>query len=214
MSPNSRQLQIPSGVRQRFRYLAALVMMVMAVGCSSGGNDQTDNRSASVCDGKLSGDVFGTLVGSGGLASEETHQFHPKKWTAGGRCYLYGKDHYVMIDYLWYMGAISDLGSVKSPSPSNAQTFKVGSAVGYVEKNRARVLIPCSIPGTPTSEHDVLEVEVKDMPPARTLDGELGKAFASAATIAARYIGGEVFDCSAIQSGASAGSSSPSPSAS
>ncbi|MFE2429645.1 hypothetical protein ACFXJ5_23215 [Streptomyces sp. NPDC059373] len=189
-------------------------MLMTVSGCSSSGSDRTDKRSTSVCDGKLTGDAFETVVGSGGVIEERTSDFRPKKWTAYGYCNLYSKEHFVEIDYLWYSDTITDLERVKSPSPSNAKTFRVGSAVGYVERNRARVVIPCSIPGTPTSEHHLLQVEVKDNPPSmRTLDGELGKAFTSAATIAARYIAGEVFDCAAIQSGASGGSSSPSPSA-
>lgn len=204
MASYSPQLRLTSKIRQRLRCLAGLVAMVMLLsGCSD--DKQRENHSKPVCDAKLKGGVFQTLVGSGGVVSERTGRFPPKKRTAFGYCFLYGKDHYVEIDYLWY----ADPDSVKSPSASTVQTFKVGSATGYVEASRARVLIPCPIPESSKSDDAVLEVEVKDMPPARTLDSVQGRQFASAATIAARYIGGEVFGCSAIQSGASSGSSSP-----
>jgi hypothetical protein len=188
--------------------------LTVASGCSSDDDgDQTDARTKPVCDGKLSGSVFDTVVGSGGVKSEYTKEFHPAKWTAYGYCSLYSKEHFVEISYLWHTDTTTDLKRIQSPSPSTAKTFKVGSAIGYIEVNRARVIIPCSIPGEPASEHALIEVEVKDNPPAlRTLDSELGKAFASAATIAARYLGGEVFDCPAFGSGSATESTSPSPS--
>ncbi|MFJ9105381.1 hypothetical protein ACIRJM_43775 [Streptomyces sp. NPDC102405] len=178
-------------------------MLVMS-SCTGEDDDGTDNRSTAVCDGKLHGDVFRTLVGGDGVASEETHDFSPKEWTAGGRCYLYGKDHSVRIDYLWNMETTS----------SGAGSFMVGSANGYVGADRARVVIPCAVTGSAAHDDGVLEVEVKDMPPTRILDDDLREAFTSAATIAARYLGGEVFKCSAVQSRADIDSASPSPSGS
>jgi hypothetical protein len=184
--------------------------LIVVSGCGSGGNNGTDNRSTPVCDGKLSGDVFQTLAGSGGVVSEKTTRFHPKKWTAYGDCQLNGKKDFVVIGYLWYSVGTTKLNRVKSPSPTTVKTFKVGSATGYVEKSRARVVIPCAIPGSYTSNDALLEVEVKN--PFRPVDSKQRDAFASAATIAARYLGGEVFACPAVQSGASSGSSSSSPS--
>ena len=206
--PDCPRLRIASGARRGLACLAAVAFtLTVASGCSGDDGDQTDARTAPVCDGKLSGSVFDTVVGSGGVTSEYTKEFHPAKWTAYGYCSLYSKEHFVEIDYLWQSDTTTDLKRIQSPSPSTAKTFKVGSAIGYIEENRARVIIPCSIPGTPSSEHSLLQVEVKDNPPAlRTLDSELGKAFASAATIAARYLGSEVFNCPAV------GPSSPSPS--
>ncbi|MER7566751.1 hypothetical protein ABTZ93_27835 [Streptomyces sp. NPDC097941] len=185
--------------------------MLVLSGCSGEEDDTTDNRSTAVCDGKLHGAVFRTLVGGDGVASEETHDFSPKKWTAGGRCYLYGKDHSVRIDYLWNTATTSSGGATPS---SGGGSFTVGSANGYVGAERARVVIPCAVPGSAAGDDGVLEVEVKDMPPTRILDDDLREAFTSAVTIAARYLGGEVFKCSAVQSGANSGSASPSPSGS
>jgi hypothetical protein len=185
--------------------------MLVVSGCSDDEDDSTNHRRTAVCDGKLRGDVFRALVGGDGVASEETHDFSPKEWTAGGRCYLYGKDHSVRIDYLWNTATPGSGGATPG---SGAGSFMVGSANGYIDADRARVVIPCADPGSAGSDRGVLEVEVKDLPPTRIFDEELREAFTSAATIAARYLGGDVFKCSAVQSGAEAGPASPSPSGS
>ncbi|MGC0337447.1 hypothetical protein [Streptomyces sp. SLBN-8D4] len=83
-----------------------------------------------------------------------------------------------------------------------------------MEKNRAFVAIPCAWEGRTVSKHELLEVEVANMPPQRTLDKGQRDTFASAATIAARYLGGDVFKCAAIRSTGRSTSSSPSPSGS
>ena len=209
--PSLLEPRVRSGPPRTLWPLTVVVTAMLAVsGCSGGNDDATDKRSTSVCDGKLHGDVFRTLVGSDGVKSDETHDFSPKKWTAGGRCYLYGKDHAVRIDYLWKTDTTR---SGASPSP-DAGGFTVGSVHGYIDTNRARVVIPCAAPGSAAGDEGVLEVEVKDLPPARILDDELREAFTSAATIAARYLGGDVFKCSAVRPGANSGSASPSPSGS
>ncbi|MFF1304728.1 hypothetical protein [Streptomyces sp. NPDC058307] len=187
--------------------------VLVAAGCSGQGGDE-DDRSTSVCDGNLKGQVFATLVGDSGVVSEKTSKFSPTQWTAAGRCELYGKEDSVRIDYLWHSDDLDDLDRYRSPGASTVKSFKVDSAVGYVEKNRAFVAIPCAFEGRGVSEHELLEVEVANMPPTRTLDSGQRETFASAATIAARYLGGEVFKCSAVQSGADSGSASPSPSGS
>jgi hypothetical protein len=195
--------------------LVAVTMAVLVVaGCSGQGGDSVDDRSTSVCDGKLKGQAFATLVGDSGVVSEETSKFSPAKWTAAGRCELYGKEDSVRIDYLWHSDDLDDLDRYRLPNASTVKSFKVDSAVGYVEKNRAFVAIPCAWEGRTVSKHELLEVEVANMPPSRTLDSGQRETFASAATIAARYLGGEVFKCAAIQSTESTGSSSPSPSGS
>ncbi|MDQ1067246.1 hypothetical protein [Streptomyces canus] len=207
---------------RRLRYLAAFaVALLAAAGCDSSEN-QTNDDSKPVCDGKLAGDVFETLVGDSGVVDEKVSKFSPKEWTAGGYCSLYGKKHSVEVDYLWHSDTIDDLDRYKTAAPSTVKTFKVDSAVGYVERNNvrvaagdvyrnsARVFIPCSIPGSEKGEEWLLEVEVKEQPPARALDDSLREAFIEAATLAARYVGGEVFDCSAVRAGASAASPSPS----
>lgn len=201
----------PRPLRRLWPLAVVVTTMLVVSGCSGEDDDSTDNRSTAVCDGKLHGDVFRTLVGGDGVASEETHDFSPKEWTAGGRCYLYGKDHSVRIDYLWNTETTNPGGATPS---SGAGSFTVGSANGYTGSDRARVVIPCAVPGSAASDDGVLEVEVKDLAPTRILDDELREAFTSAVTIAARYLGGEVFKCSAVQAGADSGSASPSPSGS
>lgn len=210
------------GARRRLWPLVVVVTATLAVSSCSGGDDKTDNRNTSVCDGKLRGDAFRTLAGDGGVASEETHDFHPKEWTAGGRCYLYGQKHSVEIDYLWHPDSIDNLDRYRSPGPSTVKTFKVGSATGYLEttkvrvakgnvnQNRAWLALPCAMPGEATSDHSMLEIEVKEPPPARTLDDSLTKAFVSALTVATRYLGDDVFKCLTSPSAAASGSASPS----
>ncbi|MFJ9151551.1 hypothetical protein ACIRP7_26625 [Streptomyces sp. NPDC102270] len=210
---NTREPGVARGPRQGLRAIAVTMAVLVAAGCSGQGADE-DDRSTSVCDGNLNGQVFATLVGDSGVVSEKTSKFSPTKWTAAGRCELYGKEDSVRIDYLWHSDDLDDLDRYRSPSASTVKSFKVDSAVGYVEKNRAFVAIPCAFEGRGVSEHELLEVEVANMPPTRTLDNGQRDTFASAATIAARYLGGEVFKCSAVQSGADSGSASPSPSGS
>jgi hypothetical protein len=212
MMPQCLQLRVSEGTRRRLGGLAVLVVLLTGVSGCSGEAKETDSRSTPVCDGKLIGSVFQDLVGSGGVTSEETKRFQPKKWTAFGYCFLYGKDESAEIDYLWHSSAGGDLKSVQSPSPSTAGTFNVGSAVGYIEKSRVRVVMPCTFPGAPASTDYLLEIEVKDMPPLQTFDSDLSKSFVSAAKIAARYLGGEVFNCPAVGSGPATGSTFPSPS--
>jgi hypothetical protein len=203
------------GLRQRLRALAVVTVAVLvSAGCSGQGGDSVDERSTSVCDGTLKGQVFATLVGDDGVVSEKTSKFSPAKWTAAGRCELYGKEDSVRIDYLWHSDDLDDLDRYRSPNASTVKSFKVDSAVGYVEKNRAFVAIPCAFEGRSVSRHELLEVEVANMPPSRTLDSGQRETFASAATIAARYIGGDVFKCAAMHPTESLGSSSPSPSGS
>ncbi|MFF0018123.1 hypothetical protein [Streptomyces sp. NPDC005374] len=156
------------------------------------------------------------------MTSEETHDFHPKEWTAAGRCYLYGEKHSVEIDYLFHSDTIDNLDKYRSPGPSTVKTFKVGSATGYLEttkvrvakgnvnQNRAWLALPCAIPGEATRDHAMLEIEVKEPPPARTLDDSLTKAFVSALTVATSYLGDDVFKCSASPSATASGSASPS----
>ncbi|MFF7074786.1 hypothetical protein [Streptomyces pseudovenezuelae] len=201
--------------------VAAVTATLVVAGCSSGGDDKTEARSTSVCDGKLRGDAFPTLAGEGGVTSEEVHDFSPKKWTAGGRCYVYGAKHAVEIDYLWHLDSIDDLDRYRSPGPSTVKTFKVGSTTGYLEtpkvrvakgnvnQNRAWLALPCAVPGDESSDQALLEIEVKEPPPARTLDDSLTKAFVSALTIATSYLGDDVFKCSASPSAAATGSPSP-----
>jgi hypothetical protein len=209
---NPREPGVARGPRPGVRALAAVTLAVLvSAGCSGQGSDGANDRSTSVCDGTLKGQVFATLVGDSGVVSEKTSRFSPTKWTAAGRCELYGKEDSVRIDYLWHSDDLDDLDRYRSPSASTVKSFKVDSAVGYVEKNRAFVAIPCAFEGRGVSEHELLEVEVANMPPTRTLDGGQRETFASAAVIAARYIGGEVFKCAAIHS---TGSSAPSPSGS
>lgn len=212
---NPREPGAARGPRQSLRALAAVTMVVLiSAGCSGQDDDGVDVRSTSVCDGHLKGRAFATLVGDSGVVSEKTSKFSPTKWTAAGRCELYGKEDSVRIDYLWHSDDLDDLDRYRSPNASTVKSFKVDSAVGYVEKNRAFVAIPCAWEGRTVSKHELLEVEVANMPPSRTLDSGQRETFASAATIAARYLGGEVFKCAAIHSTESSGSSSPSPSGS
>jgi hypothetical protein len=166
-----------------------------------------------VCDGKLklTGDVLELLLGSGGLVKEETTRFPPKELEGYGKCVLYGKEHLVSIDYFWYSDRTTDLKAHMSPSPSTAKTFKVGSVTGYIEEDQVRVPIPCSVTSD-GEKFQLFEVIVRQGPALRKFDDELGKAFASTGTTAARYLGGEIYDCSAVQSGASSDSSSPGPS--
>jgi hypothetical protein len=195
--------------------------LVLSSCSSSGGDDKTENANTPVCDGKLRGDAFRTLAGDSGVTSEETHDFHPKEWTAGGRCYLYGEKHSVEIDYLWHSASTDNLDRYRSPGPSTVKTFNAGSSTGYLERtkvrvakgnvnqNRAWLALPCAMPGEATSDHAVLEIEVKEPPPARSLDDSLTKAFVSALTIATSYLGDDVFKCSASPSPAVSESASP-----
>ncbi|MFC8434789.1 hypothetical protein [Streptomyces sp. NPDC057253] len=194
--------------------------MVAAAGCTSSG-EQTKDESKPVCGGKLDGDAFQTLAGDGGVVEEDVRKFSPTGWTAAGSCSLYGKKHAVNIDYLFHSDSIDNLDRYKSPGPGTVKTFKVGSATGYLEttkvrvakgyvnQNRAWLALPCAIPGEKTSDHALLEIEVKEPPPARTLDDALTKAFVSALTSATNYLGDDVFKCSASPSAAS-GAVSPS----
>ncbi|MDQ0907234.1 hypothetical protein QFZ22_003219 [Streptomyces canus] len=194
-------------------------MLTAAAGCSP--DEQTNDQSKPVCDGKLKGDVFDTLVGDSGVADEKVSKFSPNEWTAGGYCYLYGKKHAVEIDYLWRSDSTSDLDRYRSPGPSTVKTFKVGPTTGYLERpkvrvaagnvnqNRAWLALPCPIPGEKTRDHAMLEIEVKEPPPARSVDDSLSKAFISALTIATSYLGDEVFKCSASPSAAAPGAASP-----
>ena len=173
-----------------------------------------------MCDGKLRGKAFPTLAGDGGISSQETHDFEPKEWKAAGRCYIYGEKHSVEIDYLFHSDTLEHLDRYKSPGPGTVKTFKVGSATGYLERtkvrvakgyvhqNRAWLAVPCAIPGDTPRDHAMLEIEVKEPPPARTLDDELTQAFVSALTLATDYLDGQVFKCAAGPSAAA----SPSPS--
>ena len=209
---NPREPRVAREPRQGLRALAAATMAVLVLtGCSGQDDDRTDNGNTSVCDGKLKGQAFATLVGDSGVVSEKTTKFSPAKWTAAGRCELSGKEDSVRIDYLWHSDDLEDLDKYRSPNAFTVKSFKVDSAVGYVEKNRAFVAIPCAWEGRTVSKHELLEVEVANMPPTRTLDKEQRNTFASAATIAARYIGGEVFKCAAIRSTGSSSSNSPNP---
>lgn len=212
---NPRAWGAARGPQQRLRTLAAVtVALLVLAGCSDQGGDSVDDRSTSVCDGTLKGKAFATLVGDDGVVSEKTSKFSPAKWTAAGRCELYGKADSVRIDYLWHSDDIDNLDRYRLPNASTVKSFKVDSAVGYVEKNRAFVAIPCAFEGRSVSKHELLEVEVANMPPSRTLDSGQRETFASAASIAARYIGGEVFNCAAVHPTDSFGSHSPSPSGS
>ncbi|MEU9169960.1 hypothetical protein AB0D34_19480 [Streptomyces sp. NPDC048420] len=189
-------------------------------GCSSS-DKQTNDESKPVCGGKLDGDAFQTLAGDGGVIEEDVDKFSPTEWTAAGSCSVYGKKHAVVVDYLFHSDSIDNLDRYRSPGPSTVKTFKVGSTTGYLEttkvrvakgnvnQNRAWLALPCAIPGEATSDHAVLEVEVKEPPPARNLDDSLTKAFVSALTIATSYLGDDVFKCSASPSAAASGSASP-----
>lgn len=191
-----------------------------AAGCSNS-DKQTNDESKPVCGGKLAGDAFQTLAGDGGITEEQLRKFSPKEWTAAGSCTLYGKEHAVEIDYLWHSDSIDNLDRYRSPGPSTVKTFKVGSSTGYLERtkvrvakgnvnqNRAWLALPCAMPGEATSDHAVLEIEVKEPPPARSLDDSLTKAFVSALTIATSYLGDDVFKCSASPSPAASRSASP-----
>ena len=191
-----------------------------AAGCSNS-DKQTNDESKPVCGGKLAGDAFQTLAGDGGITEEQLRKFSPKEWTAAGSCMLYGKEHAVEIDYLWHSDSIDNLDRYRSPGPSTVKTFKVGSSTGYLERtkvrvakgnvnqNRAWLALPCAMPGEATSDHAVLEIEVKEPPPARSLDDSLTKAFVSALTIATSYLGDDVFKCSASPSPAASRSASP-----
>ncbi|KQV95529.1 hypothetical protein ASD08_13645 [Streptomyces sp. Root369] len=174
-----------------------------------------------MCGGKLDGNAFQVLAG-GGVTEEQLKTFSPKEWTAAGYCNLYGKEHSVEIDYLWHLDTIDSLDRYKSPGPSTVKTFKVGPTTGYLERtevrvakgnvhqNRAWLALPCAIPGEATRDHAMLEIEVKEPPPARTLDDSLTKAFVSALTIATSYLGDNVFKCSVSPSAAASGSAYPS----
>lgn len=191
-----------------------------AAGCSNS-DKQTNHESKPVCGGKLAGDAFQTLAGDGGITEEQLRKFSPKEWTAAGSCTLYGKEHAVEIDYLWHSDSIDNLDRYRSPGPSTVKTFKVGSSTGYLERtkvrvakgnvnqNRAWLALPCAMPGEATNDHAVLEIEVKEPPPARSLDDSLTKAFVSALTIATSYLGDNVFKCSASPSPAASRSASP-----
>ncbi|WP_405516222.1 hypothetical protein [Streptomyces canus] len=191
-----------------------------AAGCSNS-DKETNDESKPVCGGKLAGDAFQTLAGDGGITEEQLRKFSPKEWTAAGSCTLYGKEHAVEIDYLWHSDSIDNLDRYRSPGPSTVKTFKVGSSTGYLERtkvrvakgnvnqNRAWLALPCAMPGEATSDHAVLEIEVKEPPPARSLDDSLTKAFVSALTIATNYLADDVFKCLASPSAAASGSASP-----
>ncbi|MCX4856496.1 hypothetical protein OIE52_36430 [Streptomyces canus] len=203
------------------RYLVAFAVTLMAAAGCSNSDKQTNDESKPVCGGKLAGDAFQTLAGDGGITEEQLRKFSPKEWTAAGSCTLYGKEHAVEIDYLWHSDSIDNLDRYRSPGPSTVKTFKVGSSTGYLERtkvrvakgnvnqNRAWLALPCAMPGEATSDHAVLEIEVKEPPPARSLDDSLTKAFVSALTIATSYLGDDVFKCSASPSPAASRSASP-----
>lgn len=174
-----------------------------------------------MCGGKLDGDAFQTLAGDGGVVEDDVEKFSPTGWTAAGSCSLYGKEHAVHIDYLFHSDSIDSLDRYRSPGPSTVKTFKVGSTTGYLEttkvrvakgdvnQNRAWLALPCAIPGEKTRDHALLEIEVKEPPPARALDASLTKAFVSALTVATSYLGDDVFKCSASPSAAASVSASP-----
>lgn len=203
--------------------MAIAVTLVAAAGCTSSG-EQTHEESKPVCGGKLDGDAFQTLAGDSGVVDEDLSKFSPTKWTATGSCSLSGKEHAVVIDYLFHSDTLEPLDKYRSPGPSTVKTFKVGSTAGYLEttkvrvakgyvnQNRAWVALPCAIPGEKTRDHAMLEIEVTEPPPARTLDDELTKAFVSALTLATDYLDGKVFKCAATPSAAATGAASPSPS--
>jgi hypothetical protein len=203
-------------------YLVALaVTLTAAAGCSSP-DTPTNDVSKPVCGGKLDGNAFQVLAGDGGVTEEQLRTFSPKEWTAAGSCNLYGKEHAVEIDYLWHSDTIDRLDRYKSPGPATVKTFRVGSTTGYLERtdvrvakgnvhqNRAWLALPCAMPGEKTRDHALLEIEVKEPPPARTLDDSLTKAFVSALTVATSYLGDDVFKCSASPSPATSGPTSPS----
>ena len=212
---------LPRSSRNTGHVIALAVVLMSTAGCSSS-DKQTDAESKPVCGGKLDGNAFQVLAGDGGVTKEQLRTFSPKKWTAAGACYLYGKEHAVEIDYLFHSDSIDNLDRYRTPGPSTAKTFKVGSATGYLEttkvrvakgnvnQNRAWLAVPCAMPGDATSEHAMLEIEVKEPPPARTLDDSLTKAFNSALTVATRYLDDDVFKCSTSPSAAPSGSASPS----
>ncbi|MEU1479243.1 hypothetical protein [Streptomyces sp. NPDC005760] len=215
-------ITVLSRAPRRTRHLIALAVALVAVaGCSSS-DKQTNDESKPVCGGKLDGDAFQTLVGDGGVIEEDVDKFSPTEWTAAGSCSVYGKKHAVVVDYLFHSDSIDNLDRYRSPGPSTVKTFKVGSTTGYLEttkvrvakgnvnENRAWLALPCAIPGEATSDHALLEIEVKEPPPARTLDDSLTKAFVSALTIATSYLGDDVFKCSASPSPAASGPASPS----
>ena len=221
--PSSAVARTFPGGRRKARPLIAFVTAALVLSaCTGGGDDETGDRSASVCDGKLRGKAFPTLAGDGGISSQETHDFEPKEWKAAGRCYIYGEKHSVEIDYLFHSDTLEHLDRYKSPGPGTVKTFKVGSATGYLERtkvrvakgyvhqNRAWLAVPCAIPGDTPRDHAMLEIEVKEPPPARTLDDELTKAFVSALTLATDYLDGQVFKCAATPSAATSGAASPS----
>ncbi|MFF7279181.1 hypothetical protein [Streptomyces griseorubiginosus] len=217
-------IAVLSRAPRRTRNLIAVAVALLAVaGCSSS-DKQTNDESKPVCGGKLDGEAFQTLVGDDGVTEEDVDKFSPTKWNAAGSCSLYGKKHAVVVDYLFHSDTIDNLDRYRSPGPSTVKTFKVGSATGYLEttkvrvakgnvnQNRAWLALPCAIPGEKTSDHAMLEIEVKEPPPARTLDDSLTNAFVSALTIATSYLGDDVFKCSAAPSATPSGPASPGPS--
>ncbi|WP_158691069.1 hypothetical protein [Streptomyces sp. 351MFTsu5.1] len=201
--------------------ITSAVALVAAAGCTSSG-EQTHDVNKPVCGGKLRGDAFQTLAGDGGVVQDDVRKFSPTEWTAAGSCDLYGKEHAVHIDYLFHSDTLGKLDRYKSPGPGTVKTFTVGATTGYLERtkvrvakgyihqNRAWLAVPCAMPGDKTRDHAMLEIEVKEPPPARTLDDELTKAFASALTLATNYLDGQVFKCAATPSAAASGAASPS----
>ncbi|MEB8342697.1 hypothetical protein [Streptomyces endophyticus] len=187
--------------RPRHRPIAVIALLLLTLtGCSNNKNPpDTPSTASPVCDGKLSGSVFNSLVGDGGITSEDTSRFHPTTWKAYGYCFLDGEEHSVRISYLWKKTVRN--GTSASPSPTSAtssrtaDTFTVNSWTGSVVGHRAWIDIPCTAPGVWKKGEAMLEVEVQDMPAFRTFDAALRKDFATAATKATRYLAGDVFSC-------------------
>ncbi|MFJ9178772.1 hypothetical protein [Streptomyces sp. NPDC102360] len=183
----------------------ALLLLALTSCSDSDKTPVTPSTASRVCDGKLAGSVFGPLVGDGGITSEDTTRFHPTTWKAYGDCWLYGAEHSVRISYLWRKTVNSGAGTSTprngtSPTPSSTfagtvDTFTVDSVTGAVTNNRAVVDMPCVAPGVFDKGKAVLEIEVKDMPPAQGLDATKRRQFATAATKAADYLAGDVFSC-------------------
>ncbi|WP_420032361.1 hypothetical protein ACN2WE_05745 [Streptomyces sp. cg28] len=193
--------------RPQYRTIAVIALLLPILnGCSSDESpSDTSSTAAAVCDGKLSGSVFGPLVGYGGITSEDTSRFHPTSWTAYGYCFLDGEEQSVRVSYLWRKIVDNGVGtspprSDASPTPSSTfagtvDTFTVGSAIGAVTDKRAVIDIPCVAPGVFEKGRATLEVEVTDMPPYQGMDAAKRHQYVTAAKEATRYLAGDVFSC-------------------
>ncbi|WP_353944288.1 hypothetical protein ABII15_23640 [Streptomyces sp. HUAS MG91] len=192
----------PTHLRQWATAVLALLLLTLTSCSGDDDSPRAPRTAATVCDHKLSGPVFGRLLGDDGVRSEDTSHFHPTKWRAGGYCWLHGTENrFISVSYLWKKTLKNKPGTSPSPTPSAPHdTFTVGSTTGTVADHRASIDMPCEAPGVFKKGEVVLNVEVMDMPPYQPFDRALRRHLAEAGIKATHYLAGEVFACPAGRS--------------